>query len=112
MSNDTLLLRAKMLKDWRNWIKNVIEVIKKYLPDAEIYVIGSVVEDRYTGASDLDLLVISEKIPEKLSEIVILKIIIENEAKLPVYHPIEFHFVKPEIGKLYLQRCKKYVKLC
>jgi len=111
-NNDVLSLRAEMIKNWKNWIWKVIDVIKKYLPDAEIHIIGSVAEDKYTAASDLDLLIISRNIPDKLSEIANLKTMIENDANLPIYHPIEFHFTKPEVGRLYLQRCRKFIKLC
>lgn len=63
--------------------KKVAKAISDVLPDAEIYVFGSAVKRRITASSDIDLLIFSEKIPEK--NIAKMKIIleIENKAKLP-----------------------------
>lgn len=49
--------RAEMARRWREWVPRVVRAIKKLYPDAEVYLIGSVAEGLYTGASDVDLLV-------------------------------------------------------
>ncbi len=108
---DTLILRAKMLRKWRKWIPKVVETIKQLLPDAEIYIIGSIAREEAIAASDLDLLVISQKIPEKPLERAKLVATIEERAKLPLYHPVEFHLIKPKDKQAYLKRNPEHIKL-
>lgn len=60
-----LVSRINTLKNWRNAVSIVAGVIKRVLPEAELYVFGSVVTDKITGASDIDLLV---AIPSNFSE--------------------------------------------
>ncbi len=108
---NSLTKRARMLREWRSWIPQVVKVIKKLLPDAEVYVIGSVAEGRAIAASDLDLLVVSQKVPDMARERARLIATIEERAELPLYHPIEFHLVKPAEKGSYLQKSKKYIRL-
>ena len=49
----------EILEDWREWIAKLKKAIVKRLPDAKVCVSASVVECRYTAASDVDVLVIS-----------------------------------------------------
>lgn len=108
---DVVILRAEMLRNWKAWISKVVNVIKELLPDAEIYVIGSVAEGNAIGLSDLDLLVVSNNIPLKPKETAQLKALIEEKAKLPLYHPLEIHLAKPKESKKYLKRSRKFIKL-
>ena len=57
--------RLHVLKNWRNIVNDVASILKNALPSVEAYVFGSVVEDRVTGASDVDILVV---IPEDYDE--------------------------------------------
>jgi len=104
-------LRAEMLRSWRSWIGGVARAVKKLLPDAEIYIIGSIAEGKATAASDLDLLIVSNSIPRSSRKLAELKVAIEDEAKLPVHHPVEFHFTTPEEAQQYLKRSRALIKL-
>jgi len=108
---DSMILRAKMLFKWRSWIDKVVQAVKKLLPDAEVYIIGSIARGEAIASSDLDLLIVSMKIPKKALERGKLIATIEEEAKLPLYHPVEFHFITPEEKNKYLKRSIKYIKL-
>jgi len=106
---EALLERREMIINWRKWAKKIANEVKEVLPDAEIYVIGSVVRGDYTGGSDVDVLIISSQAPQKARERSRLKIIIEERLDLPYYHPFELHVLKPEEAGLYLRRAKDYV---
>jgi len=101
---DVLVDRVKMLKNWRIWVGKVAEVVGTLLPGARVYVIGSVVRGDYVAGSDVDVLIVSEHVPDRLVERSRLKVAIEDGLKLPYYHPFEFHLVKPEEAEIYLRR--------
>jgi len=54
--------RYEMIRNWRELVSRLKDVVKRILPDAKVYVFGSVVEGRYTAASDIDVLVINVNI--------------------------------------------------
>lgn len=112
MSNmNCIVHRAKMLREWRSWIENVVKAIKDLLPDAEIYVIGSVAEGRAIATSDLDLLVVSARAPKRPREIAELRVLIEEKAGLPPYNPLEIHFASPEDKERYFRKSRQFIRL-
>ncbi len=100
-----------MVREWRSWINKVVEVVKELFPDAEVYLIGSVAEGRAVGASDVDLLVVSSRVPTRPREIAEVKVIIEEKAGLPPYSPLEIHFALPEEKERYLAWSKHHIRL-
>ena len=62
---------------------------------SEIFLFGSVLEDKFVAASDVDILIVSEipKSHKKRAEIIAN---IEEMADLPLVHPFEFHLMNPE----------------
>lgn len=109
---NTLMDRVEMLKNWRAWVEKIAEVVRTLLPRAKVYVIGSAVRGDYVAGSDVDVLIVSEHIPDRLVERSRLKVMIEDELKLPYYHPFEFHLVKPEEAEIYLRRAGGEVLEC
>ena len=105
---DSAIRRAKMLKEWEKWVRKIAGAIKELIPEAEVYVIGSVARGDYVAGSDVDILIVSRKIPEKLSERGRIKALIEERLNLPYYHPFEIHLVRPEEAEPYLKRASKY----
>ena len=104
---DTLLRRAEILKNWRSWMERIAKAIKELLPDAEVYVIGSVARGDYIAASDVDVLIVSAHTPEDLRSRSRIKAMIEEELGLPYYHPFELHLLKPDEAQQYLRRAKE-----
>ena len=70
------------------------EKIQARFPDAEVYVFGSVVEGRYTAASDIDLLVVTKHAPKRLREKIDVILWLEDELGLPP-GIIDLHIVAP-----------------
>ena len=107
---DTLRLRARMVRGWRRWAQRIASAVERVLPGAEVYVFGSAVEGGLTGGSDIDLLVIAENLPDKALERASIKVRIEDEARLPAYHPFEIHLATPEEAEQYLRRANGKVE--
>jgi len=104
----------EMLKNWKYWVKKAKEITVKLLSDAKVYVFGSVVTGKFTGASDIDVLIVSKHAPKSIREKVRLKIRIENELKLnfPKPNPLELHIVSPKEAEWYFKALRiKYVEV-
>jgi len=97
--------------NWRQWAEKIAEATRKILDSCEVYVFGSVVEERATGGSDVDLLIISTRLPENWKGRGELKARIEEEAGLPPSHPFEIHLASPAEAILYFRHAKKMIKL-
>ena len=46
------------LRNWREIAKQASKAIREVIPCCEVYVFGSIVEGKVTGASDIDVLVV------------------------------------------------------
>lgn len=97
-------MRAEMLKEWRPWAERIAMEAEKVLPDAAVYVLGSVVRGDYTGGSDIDILIVSDKMPKGLLKRAELKGLIEEMANLPSFHPIQIHLANHEEAENYIRR--------
>ncbi len=98
--------RAKILREWRKWSQRIAIAAREVLGEVEVYVIGSIAEGKAIAASDLDILVVSQKIPDNPREQSRLKTLIEEKAGLPFNHPVEIHLAKPSEKNSYLGRGK------
>lgn len=58
--------RLSSLKNWYSIVCEVANILKNVVPNAEIYVFGSIVKGNITGVSDMDVLV---AIPEDYDEL-------------------------------------------
>ncbi len=90
--------------------RSVLDVI----PDAKIYVVGGAAEDRLTALSDIDVFVVSEKIPGTVRERARLVASIMERAEsmgLPWDYPLEIHLLKPCEAVYVLRKCRKVISL-
>jgi len=87
-------------RDLRNHLKYIKKRALERLGDARVYIFGSVIEGKYIpGKSDIDVLIVSNKIPKTVSELVKLKLEILGD--LGYFNPFEVHFADREIFKHY-----------
>ena len=107
---DTLIERAKMLRDWKRHEETITRVARELLPDAEVYVFGSIVRGEAVGGSDVDVLIKSDMLPRGNLERARIKIEIENKCGLPLYHPFEIHFADSGEMKFY-SRIKELTRI-
>ncbi|MDK2384137.1 MAG: nucleotidyltransferase domain-containing protein [Candidatus Korarchaeota archaeon] len=83
------------LKKYMKVARRVRDIVREIDPDARIYVFGSVVRGRFTASSDIDILVVTEKIEKKYE--IMVRVYKATEA------PIELHVVTPK-GFLWYKR--------
>jgi len=57
--------RLEQLKNYRQIAQKVREIAQKRLGNIEVYVFGSVIENKATASSDIDLLIITENIEKE-----------------------------------------------
>jgi predicted nucleotidyltransferase len=84
------------LKNYMDVAKKVKEAILEIEPKAKVYVFGSVVKGSYTGASDIDILVITDDISKKYEIMV--------RAYLATEAPVELHVVTKEMFERWYRR--------
>jgi len=101
----------KLALEWEKWCKRVASAAKEILGSCEVYVFGSVAEGENTGGSDVDILVVCDKLPERNKERGELKAKIEEKAGLPLYHPFEIHLVDKREAGWYFRHSRKVIKI-
>jgi len=89
----------KTLENYRVIAGEVKKIVTEFDPQAEVYVFGSVVRGNYTVASDIDILVITEKTDKKYE--------IMTRVYRSIDAPIELHIVTK---KLYEGWYKRFIK--
>ncbi len=93
-----------MVRRWREWIPRLARAAAEVLGEgAQVYVFGSAAEGGLTAASDVDVLMVADAIPDDFSDLERLKERIEREAGLPRGHPFELHLVDREGARFYLE---------
>jgi len=101
----------------RGWyfenIGRVVDVIKGVLDERfqryEVYLFGSVAEGDYTMASDIDILVVSDDTPKRVSER--SEILARIYGALGLDAPVEVHLVDREGFEWYKRFMGRYVRL-
>lgn len=89
------------------------EAIRRVLPNAEAYVFGSVVEDRFTALSDIDVLIVLDEVPRTGLERAEIKARIREELEklgIEFSYIFELHLVDRNEAKRYLSR-SKYIRI-
>jgi predicted nucleotidyltransferase len=85
-------LRKKYLDNYMSYVKIIKEKAKKLLNDAEVYVFGSIVRGNYNPMSDVDVMIVSEKIPDNIIEQAKIKAKILEDFEPGIF---QIHLVKP-----------------
>ncbi|MEM3108657.1 MAG: nucleotidyltransferase domain-containing protein [Candidatus Bathyarchaeia archaeon] len=97
--------RAKLLKDWRSWADRIAVSAREVLAGSlkGVYVFGSVVRGEAVAASDVDLLVVAEALPDNQRGRSELKYEILRGAGLPDVNPFQIHLVDEREAEAYLR---------
>lgn len=103
---DILIERSEMVKKWDGYATRIAIAVKSILPDARIYIFGSVLKGEAVGGSDVDILIASSNMPKSNVERAGIKVRIEDAANLPPYHPFELHLVDEQEMEWYVRRVK------
>jgi len=102
--------KQKYFKNYIRYAKIISQRAKRILNDAEVIIFGSIVKGNYSIESDIDILIISKKIPESLFEQTKFK---DKLLKRFNANPFELHLATPEIYENWFKNFIKedYIKL-
>ncbi len=78
----------KYFQNYKFYVKEIKKMLKENFKDVKVYVFGSVVRDDYRPDSDIDILIVSNEIPESLFEQAKIKVMIK---KMFEDAPFEIH---------------------
>ncbi len=100
----------KYFKDPMALARVVKEVMEEELGEVEVYLFGSSVEGRaIPGKSDIDLLVVSHKVPEGAREQSLLRVKVWNRIGDP-WVPLEIHFASQAVLEGWYKRFVRDLK--
>lgn len=97
----------KALRAMNNYLeiaKRVKEIVLGFDPAARVYVFGSVVEKRYTAASDIDILVVTNLEKEEVYKL-------KARVNELVDAPVELHVIHPSKLPWYTRFVSKLVEV-
>lgn len=103
---ESAIKRNELLRDWKIWVYKIASIAGELIPGVEVYVVGSIARGDNVGGSDVDILVVSEHVPEKPAGRSRLKALVEERLGLPYYHPFEIHLLKPDEAEYYIERSR------
>ena len=98
--------RYRMIREWRRLVEKLKSVAREVLgPDTRVCVFGSVVRGRYTAASDVDVLIVSPRVPSDWRSRAELKIALEEALGIGPLdpNPLEIHLVRSGEESWYLE---------
>ena len=88
MSKQSDIRYLELRRDYRRVAGEVKRIVREIDPRAEVYVFGSVVKGRCTGASDIDILVVTDMVDRRYDFMV--------RVYKAVDAPVELHVASPE----------------
>jgi len=101
----------RLADDWRLWAERIAKAARKIAGPCDLYVFGSVAEKHATGASDVDILVVCDRLPKDQRSRGEIKAEVEEEANLPLSHPFEIHLADRSDAPWYFRHIKQMIKL-
>ena len=105
------LERAMKLRTLWEWLPRVAGEVKRLWPDAEVYLVGSLARGDYTGASDVDILIVTVRPPKTPLEAAEVKVRLEEAAGVEDLGLLDIHYTTPAEKEEALRRYKAYRKL-
>ncbi|UXD21296.1 DNA polymerase III subunit beta [Ignicoccus pacificus DSM 13166] len=108
-----MIYRLRELMRWKEVAKKIAEAAKEVLGDTEVYVVGGIAEGRFTAASDLDILIVSDKVPST-SKKIWLKVEIREKAfqkGVPLDYPLNLHMYNKKDFKEVKEYYKKMIRV-
>jgi predicted nucleotidyltransferase len=89
--------RREIFENLDEYLKKIVETVKRLDSNAEVYLFGSVAEGRHLISSDIDILVVSDLHPGK---------IIAELWSNGIDDPFEIHVITRSMLEIYKRRAK------
>jgi len=92
----------KFFENAEEYLNLIYKAAKEELPDAKVYLFGSFYRgDYHPCLSDIDVAVVSEKVPKSPSKISLIKGRILKKAGMELYSPFQLHVLRPNEWEFY-----------
>ena len=101
--------KLKYFQNFKFYCQKIKKEAQKILGEVEVIVFGSIVKGEWSLASDIDVLIISKKIPKDFSERA--KIRTKIKAKIDPFSPFQIHLATPPEFKGWYKKFLKKDKL-
>lgn len=99
--------RFKFFREADRYLKRIKEIARRHLADPEVYVFGSFAENRHVPSSDIDVLIVSERVtPDDR-----VKVLSDIYREFGYEHPFEIHLTDSEGLRWYRRFAKKLVEV-
>jgi len=100
--------RRKYFENLDEYLKEIGEIVRREVPNAEIYLYGSVVEGDYSiGLSDVDVAIVSDVFKDREKKLEIFG----KLSRIFMDSPFEFHVLTREQWNFYKNFVKKFRKV-
>lgn len=97
--------RKKYFEKIDYYLADIKEIVNKIVPDAEIYLYGSIIEGSYSiGLSDIDLAIVSDSFSDRKMKMEVLGLLLKSYFD----SPFEFHVLTKEEWKFRLRFIKVF----
>lgn len=81
-------------RNYKSYCQEIKKIAKCSLKEVRVLVFGSVVKDKHTPSSDIDVLIISNNLPEEFEEREKVKTNIKS--KIDPFSPFQLHLATPK----------------
>ena len=88
--------RYKIIKKYKQYLEPIKQTCLELLPAVKVYLFGSVLRGELVAASDIDILILTEREFNNQMERALVILEIEDIVGLPFVHPFEFHLMSKE----------------
>ncbi len=96
--------REKHVRSWHEWIHRIIREILEEFRDAEIYIVGSIARGEIHRSHDVDIMVVSGKVPTDKNERLKKKLELKKTKPHLRDYPVDIHLVRPEEKEEWLKK--------
>jgi len=97
--------RKKYFKNLEKYLKEIKKIVLEKVPDAKIYLFGSVLRENYSiGLSDIDIAIVSERFKDRNLKLEIFGMLLKKYFD----SPFEFHILTKEQWEFYKRFVKEY----
>ncbi len=99
--------RYEFFREPERYLKKIKEIAERYLKNPEVYVFGSFAENEHVLSSDIDVLIVSERVSPNDR----VRIISDVYREFGYEHPFEIHICDSEGFEWYRRFAKRLIKI-
>lgn len=100
----------KELLKYKKSLKPLKKATLEILPDAKVFLFGSVLRDELVALSDIDVLITTKREFQNQLDRADAISKIEEKAQLPLYHPFEIHLLSTKEFEIFRKITKTQLK--